>query len=493
MLAILLIIAIPFSGITQNRYRIKKTEGHGYFIYPPKAKLKFKKKGGLREGCKYHYIYIDFLKLGKDGDYYDILENLNKAEYFSWGKDFKHICFDWECGEDGSPVSGESKGSLSSNRKRGKIKIKKKCKKVNNEKGKGVAASRKKPYDKHPVGSYAQVKYSYDERAFLLQIDYEKLLNDNGKTVEESFFELAKDLLIEFSKKERKQTESYDWPIGISQSIVEKIFELIPVPNEASLARYYGKITEDGSSILLSPKIKLKVDLTGKHQHPEDESIFNYGYLGQSTLEFNRDSTGYLRQNAFYEFQNNVSYEVPGNYIVQDKVAEKTIHIQSSASDLQLSFITKDKSYTMLYMDFLKRNNSTSNRGDGNYNDADKMLYKGNGILLLSDSIRKLCSLTRANYLQDPDLVKSVIGCDSLVAESSTSVFGCRPVMTPLFTIMLNGEIADIIVNTRKCNLYERYSLPYRYKMYRIQKGKLVRFKKPRSSIILLPGDHITY
>ncbi len=120
IITIFIFIATGFCGLSygQNSYRIKSFSNKGEFIYPPHSKLKQNSQStNLKERYRYHYVYIDSLKM-IGGDYYSVLNLLNKAEYFTNKNDIDKICFDTECHGCTDGLKGGEKKSFDKSKRK---------------------------------------------------------------------------------------------------------------------------------------------------------------------------------------------------------------------------------------------------------------------------------------------------------------------------------------------------------------------------------------
>jgi hypothetical protein len=91
---------------------------------------------------------------------------------------------------------------------------------------------------------------------------------------------------------------------------------LIPIPQEASLARYAFKSDTKHSFVLLNPKIWLEVDATersrvewkdknGAITQPDGIATneWQMNYYGKSLIKFYRDKDGMFKQSPFFKIR----------------------------------------------------------------------------------------------------------------------------------------------------------------------------------------------
>jgi len=532
----LVIFILILSGLLnqsygQSSYRIKPFADKGDFIYPPHSKLKHScKKTTVKKSCRYQYIYMDSLKM-THGDYYSVLNLLNKAEYFSSRHSIDKICFDTECYGCDDKTKGTSKPSFEQKKRKQNSKSIEKLKTELKTKIriKTLAAGSKIcDITKSDSLRFCKLKYSYDQKAFLLQIDYQKIFTDNSdyelqklkrkydakkteftaqlseanaeanaeatkkinKTISEltkkyeydisepgiieaRFFELAKELIMEFNKRERTGTaKEFGWPTSISQNIIEKIFELIPIPSQSSLSRYIAQIDDEKSFVLLNPKIKLKVDAVEK---VKDGDNWYFNLVGTTIVTINRNNQGDIIQNPFHKFQ---VKGMPDNTAVYKPDGEPDIIHQASSEDIQLSETLRDKPYLFLYQNDFKANIGTPGNKvcAGTYDDR----FDCNSMLV------HYSNLTRFFNDKKNDL--------SLIHAEYISSFGFRNLITPIIDITVNGNLIQCPLGLSFNELRNQISIPLSFNIYRFWNGRYVKIKNINiDNLILLPNDKITF
>lgn len=358
----LVILIFLLSGIFnqsygQSSYRIKPFADKGNFIYPPHSKLKHScKKTTVKKSCRYQYIYIDSLKM-THGDYYSVLNLLNNAEYFSSKYSIDKICFDTECYCCYDNAKGTVKSSFNKTKRKPNSKTTTKLQiELNKKIEANSIATGSKICDiiTCNVGSFCKIKYSYDQKAFLLQIDYGSIIDGQTEAmISDRFFEVAKDLLVEFNKREGTGTNGFGWPTSISQDIVEKVFEITPTPNKASLSRYISQIDNEKSFIILNPKINLKVD-TVEILTDESTGDWQYRLLNSNLITITKDNNGNIIQTPFLQFEKSAANALPDNKFNGKKI------LQASSGDIQLSSTLNKCPFIFLQQKSFKKNNINS-------------------------------------------------------------------------------------------------------------------------------------
>jgi len=318
---ILLFFGIVFQCYSQGKYKIKFTICKGEFIIPPKSHWGYKKNGEKKRGHDQYY-YVMFYGLSKD--YLKSISELYFTDYWSGNTDYFE--------ENKMP---KHKKSLL-NRK-----IKQQGSKLIELKDFESTVD-SLPFKCSPLDTNNSV--------YFIQIDYDALLKGiKPQQIDSNFFQLAKALLIEISGKE----DGYGWPKSISQNLVEKLFELIPIPQEASLARYSFIKNDRYSFVLLNPKILMMVDVTERVRTRWDGGIdlkyWQMNYYGQIPIRFFRGEKGKIIQTPFLNFSNK---QLPSNSSSNPKIQNSTL--QASSADIQLTSGLKDRNFLGLFQHDLK-------------------------------------------------------------------------------------------------------------------------------------------
>jgi hypothetical protein len=467
------ILSVFFSqSYGQNSYHIKAFIDKGIFIYPPYSKLKLNcKNTAIKSKFNFQYIYIDSIKM-ENNTYYSVLNELvsgKHIQYFTSSYPIENICFDTEyygCHNKNSEklvlntTDFKIKKRKPNSRTRSKYYTKPSSDLKNDDNSNcGITTG---------LGTNYKIKYSFDQKALLLQIDYGRIINN--QTTEEitnAFLELSKNLLIEFSKHEKKQSDSYDWPSSLSQNLVEKIFELIPIPQEASLARYISQIDEGKSFVLLNPKIKLKIDAVEK---VKDGNNWYFNLLGTTLITINRNNEGQIIQNPFHKFQVN---GMPNN-IVKDKTV-----LQASTEDIQLSESLKECPFVFIWQNNLKQNNKASQ--PGSCDDAETDLINCNSQLWHFDKLNSFYTTDGTNDL-DYGSVKYI------------SSYGSRNLITPAIDIIVNGNLIQCPLGSSLNQLRNLMVIPLSIKFYRFWNNRYVKINNiDIDNLLLLPNDKIIF
>src|SRR5690606_15105547 len=247
----------------------------------------------------------------------------------------------------------------------------------------------------------------------------------------------------------------------LSQDIVEKVIELIPIPQEASLTRYVAQIDEDKSSVLLNAKIKLKVDAVEKI---DTKNGWQFNLVGSTFVLINRNKDGKIIQTPFIEFTG----KFPNN-----DMNNKNEILQASTADIQFSNKLEDCPYVFLFQNNFKPNNSYPSMGSTDCKNTDNDAIACNTIL----SHFKSHQLSTENNISNNS--------------SYQSSFGTTNLITPIITIVTNHQPYDIPLNTNLGQLRTQKPMYLHMKMYRLHNGGYKRIKHPSNNLILLPNDKI--
>ena len=427
-----------FLSCSYRSYNLVETGKYGTILYAPKTTSLFKEfkegdKGSkleseLRDKNRFQYIYIENL-IKDSSNYISVVNSLDEAKYFFSRNNFKDLS--------------------------------------NNKYYKMVSGN-----ESIPLGNYLNIKYSNNSK-FLLQINYGDLFKSNYSTkgIDSIFFDIAKKLLIEFSKREGKiepnEQERFGWPATISQNIVEKIFELIPIPQEKSLARYLFHQSPNKSFVLLNTNIKLMVDAVQLIDN--DDGIWMFNYIGNSKIPLYRDTSGKFIQIPFLDLKG----KLPNNNVDENG---KFI-LKASSADIQLSHsLNESSNYIFLYQNGLKESNENQG-GDTNCKNTQRNQLECNSVL---------------KYYNTPSFK---IENDEIELGNAdyTSSFGFRNLINPMITVAINGNYVDVPLNLRLSSLLLNFNNPKKVNIFRIHNGKYRKVKLNEYSIILLPNDKILF
>lgn len=452
-----LVTLFSFVACSPNAYRIRNVKNNGSanneveFILPPSAKLASEGVGGIGKtlifstGSNFRYQYVVIQGLSKN--YTECLQVIDQAKYFN-SKNQQVILL-----RENYKINGSAK----------------------------------------PVGAGNFANYysstndpnykSGDKINIAIELDLDKLLNSEANYIK-NYQQLATELLTTLVKLEN------DLATSISQNIIEKIWEQVPVPQGASLSRSLITISDQKSIVLLNPRISLKVDNLLFFNDPNGASEFsgfNYYLSGQIILSFFRNSNGKIKQSSFLKIDENATPNfLPNNSIVSN--IDKVNHLQASSIDVQLSSITNKKFYG-LYQNFLKRNNDKSFEGTSN-DKKDDELYRGGSIMLFSDDPENIIDYPNGVA---SNTVQSSFCNGKLIYTALTGTPGCRSIITPVISINLNTNSQFITLGTTIGDWLQISATPSKsIQLFRLYNGKLKEMKGFNYDTFLLPGDKIS-
>jgi hypothetical protein len=281
----------------------------------------------------------------------------------------------------------------------------------------------------------AKAPYCYiksNSTSIEIKIHFHKIFhNPTESDIAKACQQLSYELITQISQLET----THSWAPSISQNIIEKVFELIPIAEEASLARYIyvNNPSNSSSFILFNPKLSLELDLTNKREVVVGGSTeFKYQWNGLTSFNFKRDENGKVKQNDFAHFPNTSK---PDNLLI-----DNNIYLISSFADIASSNQLKDKPYVAYFQPTPKRNNGPKSDQGPYFISDDKELLIGNSFLVHLTSA-ELSTLTFANL----DFTKS----DSF----TKSIFGERNSAKVFFTIFVNNSAYQVQINSRLSDL----------------------------------------
>lgn len=433
---LLLTLALSsFEAAGQSRYRVEKINKVD-FILPPKSKLKTKGDGGnVVAKYRYHFVTLKNLR----NSYLGAAEQVEVADYYYNER-------------PGGKVDEVSAGD---------------------------------PFEsfKVPGSEFCAVLYSGEN--VTLRIDYEAVLANHkspyaaprdGNEIIEMFSKLGVNLLEHFSQKEKDT--AHPWPTGISQNVVEKVYELMPVPQPASLARYGMVVTDYESFVLINPKILLLVDNVEKsYLEPERNSDWQFNLLGQTLIPMNRGEDGSLVQSPFLKLANRLS---------ETKLKDGST-LQASSADVQMSAQLAQSRFIAIYQEGFKRNNSKADIGADDCQEAELNHTVCNAELLLFKNADK-------EFFDCMNLFKPANRCRNN-KHIISSAFGPRSLITPVIYVLLNGEPQLVKLNSTLRFLSQRHDLPplKRLKVYRKHRGGYRRVDGFGGDLLLLPNDKVSF
>jgi hypothetical protein len=322
-------------------------------------------------------------------------------------------------------------------------------------------------YKLKPVGNFASIYYTDDGKRIIFELDYDTLIAQPGNEA----FQDASILLLN-SLLELQAQNHFIWPPVLTQDIVEKCMELLPLPVEQVLARFGYRENQRHTTILLGPKVFLSVDGAVREG---GETDFTYSPTIQYMVGFERDRNtgdrgGRIKPKPYLTLNPPVFTD---NYINADS---GWVNIASSA-DIELSTPLNGNDFWALYQPIFKRNvHSAADRPT--LGDPPAI---ANSYIIASDS---------TSYLyKNP-------GATRPPRYAFAAWFGQRSFLTPLFPLNLNGQFIFRTVKYRLQDLQAGALVPRDASLYREYKGiyKKVKGKKQQlSGVILLPGDKISF
>lgn len=416
------------------------------FIVPPSTHWGYK-KNGIKKCIHKRFYYIEFFGLTKD--YFGAVEELYETESWSGNTDYF----------EEKKIPNHNRNKLN--------------KKLKEEKNSLIESDSLKTLVSGKHFKCATLDNS--KSVFFIQIEYETLLEGDRQQIIDNFNVFAQDLLIEISKQE----EANEWAKSISQNLVEKVFELIPVSQEASLSRYLLAVNDTFSFVLLNPKIGMMVDHSERSMAKYDTngpifSSWQMNYLGQSLIRFYRDEEGVFKQTPFINTTNKQPNNDPENIIANSVLL-------SSSADIQLTEGIKCKKYIGVFQYSKVRNNNS---------EQVKAVYlednvDGNSQVLFFDEFDTTFFKT----------LKNTNPSDSVDGEIFSATFGMRNIITPVIQIYINGERLTVPLNST-CNIIKQQGIIpclEKIKVYRLSAKGYGLVKGPISNLKFLPNDKIEF
>lgn len=440
-----LVIILLCSSCTVSRYEMVSMGSEGDFIKSPSSAIKVKNDGTL----KHQYCYIIFY--GLTGKYQDILNRLPDCEAWSGNTDYF--------------LSSENQKKL-----------------------KNKLSSPKS----HPLfylfdtvvstkTNYKSATLNKEKSIYFLQFDYSILTKGTADQVVNNFNQLSNDLLKEAANLEGNTANN--WPVSICQNILESIWEVILIPERASLRRFAYHVDEKASFVLLSSQIGMKVDFQNLYSAKASSSKpekWNYNLEYQSIISFYRTEDGLLKQTPFLNIEKDKSNNLPSNSPKDE--TDATENLQASSADLQLSDNTNKQNFIGLYQNYMKRNVYSSSEGTNNGTiNKDDDLFIGNSIILLNKKLDNLLAIDGSN-------IKATFGSGQLLYHNYS-----RNLITPIIYIHLNGSLIPVTLGTTLGMLNQYYKTGKSFSFHRQFKEKYYLMKGWNSSTLLLPGDRINF
>lgn len=443
-----LLIALCVSTFTaqlsaQNSYRVKQLDSVKVdFILPPKAKIAreglLNCKDTLSFGTisKYRYQQVVFKGLKKD-TYYESCESINKAKYFYRSGYENHVPSEFLC----SPAESTFKTSDGS----------------------------------------TMLYLSGKGNCLVVEIDYDVLLRKSKEQVISNFQSMAIGLLTKLSELE----ESNKWPESICQNIVEKVFELIPIPKEATLSRYGLEQRSKYTIFPLNPKILLLVDTTSKVSNPIVEGGELFHFEGRKFVSFYRESSsGSIKQAPTSSIDPNF---LPGNGINFDPVAHikdgpDSVNINyyliSTGADLEFSKKLRTSKFLTLYQPVPK----SGNLSESLYNDINACCqneYDCTSQLIPSNDLKSI-------FIPEHT-------CGGMPLYTQIATFGEKNVIFAYCIVYINNIPTPIKMGTTAFQLIDEGRITSDFSWKRKFKGRLVKIKTKQSILPLLPTDSLNY
>ncbi len=435
---------VMFLQSCETSYKVKESKGIGEFIIPPDTYWGYKENGQKKYGYdRYYYVLLS----GLSKNYLNSISALNQTQSWSGNDDYFEKEFNQlkrKAKDEKVEFSNLRSYKLTSNFF--------KCAPINNQKS-----------------------------GYLIQIDYDAIIcNGSEKQTTENFSALAKELLIKISEKENQ----YDWPTSISQNIIEKIFEHIPIPQEASLARYSFIQNDRYSFVLLNPKILMMVDVAERIRTRWDDSgidpkYWQMNYYGQAPVRFFRDQKGEIIQTPFLDIK---SKTLPSNS--SNNAIIKNSTLQAASADIQLTDGLKKKHFIGVF-----QYDNTDGFKSNHFNNEDIDLIndniKGNSQILLFDKLNSIFY----NSIDSTEYPSEEI--DDIISSS----FGSRNLITPSIVIYINGIEKVIPLNSDMSILLQQGNIPSigGIELLRLYNGKYKKIQFSDGRLKLLPQDKILY
>ncbi|HMG67040.1 MAG TPA: hypothetical protein VK588_05105 [Chitinophagaceae bacterium] len=303
---------------------------------------------------------------------------------------------------------------------------------------------------------------------YFIQFDYNNLLSPGTSLeIDNNFKSLSRNLYQEISSNEDEH--GFKWAVTLSQNLVGKIWEEIPIPQTSSLYRYYYNKNDNNSTIVLDPSFTLKVDQVRKVLN-DNKNGYYYLKIGDYDVNFSRNEMGFSVQNKL------VSRDGPSPR-PNNHFADNT-YLISSFSDIQNSEELKKRPYIVLFDPLIKRN-SKPQSDTGLYNNLpgdDQTISIGNSVLL-NLMATEFSTLDFSAITSPAKYINSVFGLRSPVKLEITVYINSEP-----FRVQLNSTIKDI-----------QNRLPEKIQLYRKFGKGYEKVAGDLSNLILLPNDQIKF
>jgi len=429
LLVIFLCLGIYIVAFGQVAYRIKTYDKKGEFILPPTIKSISTCKGNLKS--KYYDFIITINNL--NSNYNQCINNISKAKL----GDLKILT-----------LEGEQNDNFD-------------------------ASETKTPY----------CYITSTSTRIVIKIHFHKIFHSltESNTVK-ACEQLTAELLSQISQIETKHT----WAPSISQNIVQKIFELIPIPQKASLSRYGYFNNPLYSIFLLNPNMVLKCDYTSNIQNPLDVNSELMNWEGVNKLSFYRDDLGKIKQVPYLNLDRT---KLPTNMIGtvnhpsdNDPQFKVTYYNIAGSADLELSAKITNSKYIALYQSILKSNNLAESLGSEDLNDCCVSEYDCNSQIVLGESLNAI-------------FAPSYFCRGGIPSYENVAVYGERSSIVAFVTIYIDNSPILVPFGTTIKQLKSHVYLLENFKLLRIYNGSLsiIKTNHPiKDDIILLANDHLT-
>ncbi|GAA4850847.1 hypothetical protein GCM10023331_39410 [Algivirga pacifica] len=290
--------------------------------------------------------------------------------------------------------------------------------------------------------------------------------------VNDRFFYIARTLLSEFSQY--GVVNSTIWPKGLAQDIVEHVMGSIPTPSSELLTRYVCKINNEGSTVLLNPRMTLKIDNVEIRE--EENELHHFSLIGTTTIPLYRNEYGYYEPIPFLKIQYS-NTRISNNTISSNDV------LQSSTGDIQLTKGTWSAPYIFLHQKNFKQNVVSA--------DASSPKLECMGLKNLSNPF--CCTSNMFHYVSAKQEFWDG-KMETLIGENYCSSFGARNLVVPLITVYVNDTERQIPLNTSFKQLINTKTNRSKVKIFRLWYGRYKRIcLKNTKNLLLLPEDKITF
>ncbi|MFH6994568.1 hypothetical protein [Flavobacterium sp. FlaQc-48] len=313
-----------------------------------------------------------------------------------------------------------------------------------------------------------------------INIHFHKIY-ENGNPAGQAY-QLAMELLTKIDRDPNKK----EWAKSITQNIVEKVFEVIPVPQEASLARF-GYFEHDlYSVILLNPKFQLKASLASR----TEKKVAGTKHLlmdwdGTSSLSFYRSGKGDIKQLPYLKLDKAkfASNLIGGDIKHLDENSQDVLvayYNIAGSSDLELSSKITNSPYIALFHPLMKSGNLEEELATNDINACCVTIYDCNPQVVLNDDITSLFSPKKC--------------AAGIPIYPNVGVVGERSEMEVQYTIYKDNSPMSIPFNTNVEQLVNKGLLTYNIEIFRVFNGRLVKLEiteSAKKTLLLLPNDRI--